>query len=162
VKKILLLSTLIVSSIIAAQSVTYDGMLNTLLKKTVDPIVANKAEKAKNALFLDTRTKREFEISHINKAQWIGYEEFKIAKLMNVPKTKEIIVYCTVGVRSEQIGEKLKKAGYSNVKNLWGGIFSWVNDGHPIIDNSGNQTIKVHAFSPEWGIWLKKGEKIYK
>jgi len=32
-------------------------------------------------------------------------------------------VYCSLGIRSEVIAKKLKKAGYTNVFNLYGGIF---------------------------------------
>jgi hypothetical protein len=71
------------------------------------------------------------------------------------------VVYCTVGVRSEKVGEKLKAAGYQNVRNLYGSIFEWVNQGNPVVDNQGKPTQQVHAYSRVWGVWLNKGEKIY-
>ena len=40
-----------------------------------------------------------------------------------------IIVYCSIGVRSEDIGEKLKELGYTKILNLYGGIFDWKNKG---------------------------------
>ncbi len=160
-KKIQLAVLLIISGQIFGQSVAYEQMLNLLLKKTVLPIKVKETSQLKSSYFFDTRSKKEFEVSHLPKAQWIGYEEFAIKKLKNIPKNAEIIVYCSVGARSEQIGEKLKKAGYQNVKNLWGGIFQWVNEGQIIFDKKGTPTLKVHAYSPEWGIWLQKGEKVY-
>jgi rhodanese-related sulfurtransferase len=157
----LLLILLLASSKILGQSVAYEQMLNLLLKKTVSTIKVNEASQRKSAYFFDTRSKIEFEVSHLPKAQWIGYEEFTIKKLSNIPKNAEIIVYCSVGARSEQIGEKMKKAGFLNVKNLWGGIFEWLNKGQQIVDKNNKSSQKVHAYSPEWGIWLQKGEKVY-
>lgn len=161
-EKLIILSILLISSFLVAQTISYENMLATLLKKTVEPISVKAALNTKSAYFLDTRTKREFEISHIKNAQWIGFEEFRINKLKNLPKATPIIVYCTVGARSEQIGEKLQKAGYSNVKNLWGGLFQWANEGHLVFDKTEKPTEKIHAYSPEWGVWLQKGIKVYK
>lgn len=161
-KKILLLTIISISGLLVAQTISYENMLATLLKKTVEPIKVKTASYSKSAYFLDTRTKTEFEISHIKNAQWIGFKEFNINKLKNIPKNAEIIVFCSVGARSEQIGEKIKKAGFTNVKNLWGGLFQWVNEGYPIFDKNEKITQKVHAYSPEWGVWLLKGEKVYK
>mgnify|MGYP000312300498 CR=1 FL=1 len=59
------------------------------------------------------------------------------------------------------ITEKLKKAGFTKVMNLQGGIFDWVNSGHSVYDNSGSETQKVHAYDKSWGKWLTKGEKVY-
>ena len=81
--------------------------------------------------------------------------------LKGVDKETTIVVYCSVGYRSEKVGERLKKAGFKKVLNLYGGIFDWVNKGFPVYDNSGNQTKKVHAYDKSWGKWLTKGEKIY-
>ena len=53
------------------------------------------------------------------------------------------------------------QAGYSNVKNLYGGIFEWKNEGHPVYDSEGKETEKVHAFSKHWGKLLKEGKKVY-
>jgi rhodanese-related sulfurtransferase len=144
-----------------AQSINYNKMLDSLLKKTVAPIKVSEAVLKKGVYFFDTRLKKEYDISHIKNAQWIGYEEFSLKKLKNIPKESEIILYCSVGARSEQIGEKLQKAGYKNVKNLWGGLFQWVNEGHSVVDNQVKITQKVHAYSPEWGVWLQKGQKVY-
>lgn len=71
------------------------------------------------------------------------------------------MVYCSIGVRSEQIGEQLKQVGYSNIKNLYGGIFEWKNTGNTVVDSLDNPTEKVHAFTKTWGKLLRKGNKVY-
>jgi rhodanese-related sulfurtransferase len=144
-----------------SQSVAYEQTLNLLLKKTVLPVKVENIKVNSKTIFLDARSVKEFEISHLANAQYVGYEGFNINKIKTLPKDSEIIVYCSVGYRSEKIGEKLKQAGFKNVKNMWGGIFQWVNAGKIIVDKNGQSTQKIHAYSPEWGIWLQKGEKIY-
>jgi len=70
-------------------------------------------------------------------------------------------VYCSLGIRSEDIAEKLKKAGYNNVLNLYGGIFEWKNKDFTVYNSEGTQTEKIHTFSKEWSKWLTKGIKVY-
>ena len=79
----------------------------------------------------------------------------------NIDKETIIIVYCSVGYRSEKVGEKLKKAKFNKVMNLQGGIFDWKNKGFPVYDNEEAATEKIHVYSESWGRWLVKGEKVY-
>lgn len=98
-------------------------------------------------------------MSHLNNAIWVGYEKFEIDSLPIKDKNKNIVVYCSTGVRSEDIGEKLIARGYKHVQNLYGGIFRWVEKGYPVYDNS-RQTNRIHVFSKYWGKLLTKGEKV--
>jgi rhodanese-related sulfurtransferase len=52
----------------------------------------------------------------------------------DLPREAPVIVYCSVGYRSEKIGEKLQKLGFQNVHNLYGGIFQWKNDGFEVLN----------------------------
>ena len=116
-----------------------------------------------NAILLDARELREYEVSHLKNALHIGYNEFNLTnttkKLNN--KDQMIVVYCSLGIRSEDIAEQLKKEGYTNVYNLFGGIFEWKNKDFKVYDNKNKLTENVHAFSKEWSQWLIKGNKIY-
>ena len=80
-------------------------------------------------ILLDTREKKEYEISHIPGAIWVGYNNFKLKRVKEIAKDTKIVTYCSVGYRSERIGEKLQKAGFTDVSNLKGSIFKWVNEG---------------------------------
>ena len=143
-------------------SKAYKVMLEGMYKHTVPTVSCSELKKEQHdVVLLDTRAKREYEVSHLPKARWVGYDEFDLKNIENLPKDTPIVVYCTVGVRSERIGEKLKAAGYRNVRNLYGSIFEWVNQDNPVVDNQGKPTQKVHAYSRTWGVWLNKGEKVY-
>ncbi|EAR00512.1 hypothetical protein FB2170_08404 [Maribacter sp. HTCC2170] len=131
--------------------------------ETVPYLENSKAVNENGITFLDTREINEFETSHIKNAIWVGYDSFD-SQIINdsVPdKTTPIVVYCSIGVRSEDIGEKLQEMGYSNVRNLYGGIFKWKNDGYPVFDQENKETEKVHAYDKLWGKLLTKGEKVY-
>ena len=112
---------------------------------------------------LDAREISEYNVSHIKNAQFIGYKKFdeKEVEELIPNKDEKIVVYCSLGVRSENIGEKLIKLGYTNVQNLYGGIFEWKNKENQVVDNENKITEKVHAFSKHWGSYLNKGIKIY-
>jgi rhodanese-related sulfurtransferase len=144
------------------QSKLFNAMLKTLLAHNVKEISAKEARKDSLAVFLDTREKREYEVSHIKNAVWSGYDDFNINRLKGIPKNQKIIIYCSIGYRSEKITNKLLKAGYTDVVNLVGGIFEWKNLGYPIVDNNGKEINQVHAYNKVWGIWLNKGDKVYK
>ncbi len=112
---------------------------------------------------LDAREKEEFEVSHMPNAYYIGYKEFDARKVLTLFPDKDttLVVYCSVGIRSDAIGKKLMALGYTRVRNLSGGIFKWLNEGFPLIDSTGKETNKIHAYNRFWGLLLQKGEKVY-
>jgi rhodanese-related sulfurtransferase len=143
------------------ESNAYSVMLQTLLSHSVPEIaVTDAARDSASILFLDARERREYDVSHLKGALYVGYDHFTTEGLKNVPRNKRIVVYCSVGYRSEKIGEKLKIAGFTNVSNLYGGIFEWVNQGFPVY-REGKNVQQVHAYDRVWGVWLRKGEKVY-
>ena len=160
-----LLITLLFFSCNAQKTVkdpAYSMMLDGLLSHSVKEISIDETKKLvqTNVVYVDAREQKEYETSHIKNALWVGYESLNLNSLKSTPKDKTIIVYCSIGYRSEKVSEKLLKQGYKDVRNLYGGIFEWVNEGNPVY-NSSSETKKVHAYDKAWGIWLKKGEKVY-
>ena len=136
--------------------------LKTLLSHKVPEISVQQAAATKNEfVFLDAREEEEFAVSHIANAKFIGAKNFRLKSIENIPKDKAIVVYCSIGKRSEDIAVQLSKAGFTNVRNLYGGLFEWVNQDHPIVDKAEKETKKVHAYSRFWGMFLDKGEKVY-
>ena len=141
-----------------------DSLLQKENKESIPYITVEELIKKKDIVLLDSREKIEFETSHIENATFVGYDKFKlkkIKKLLPKDKNEPIVVYCSLGIRSEDVAEKLKKAGYTNVYNLYGGIFEWKNKNNPVINIKGEETENVHTFNEDWSIWLKKGIKIF-
>ncbi len=140
-----------------------DRIIRTFNNESVPYIQISEAIEKDSVVFLDTREIVEFKVSHLKNAVWVGYDKFDSQIVRDsIPNTNTpIVVYCSIGVRSENIGEKLQKLGYTNILNLYGGIFKWKNMGYPVFDSIGNETEKVHAYNKLWGKLLTKGEKVY-
>jgi len=140
----------------------FNFLINMLLKRDVPEMDIQQFNKeTKPLVLLDTRTKSEFEISHIPGSIWVGYEEFDIESIRNIPADAKIISYCSIGYRSEEITRKLQAAGYKNSSNLYGGIFEWVNQEGKLEDMEGMATEKLHVYKRMWGIWTSAKEKVY-
>ena len=116
-----------------------------------------------DAILLDARELYEFEVSHIKNGIYVGYDDFEISTVNEkiTDKSSKIVVYCSIGIRSEDIAERLKNEGYTHVYNLFGGIFEWKNNNYTVYNKDEKPTENVHAFSKEWSQWLLKGIKIY-
>lgn len=140
----------------------FNNMAAQMAKGTVKDISTQELKvNQSDIILLDTRERKEYEVSHIPGAIWVGYDDFDLNRLPDVAKDKKIVTYCSVGYRSERIGEKLQKAGYQDVNNLKGSIFKWVNEGNTIVDMSNQSTKKVHGYNEKWGKWVKNGEVVY-
>ncbi|MGC1472922.1 MAG: rhodanese-like domain-containing protein [Psychroserpens sp.] len=115
------------------------------------------------AVILDARELQEYEVSHLKNAVFVGYDHFDLAKISEELKDKNqaIVVYCSLGIRSETIANKLKKAGYTDVSNLYGGIFEWKNNDFDVYNSEDRKTDSIHAFSKSWSKWLTNGKKVY-
>lgn len=139
-------------------------LLKTLNTESVPYIKAKElAANLENYVILDARTIKEFEVSRLKNAHFIGSKGISSKKIKTIipnPDTP-VVVYCTLGVRSEDVAEKLVKIGFSNVYNLYGGIIEWKNQSYPIYNNQNKPTDSVHTYSWFWGLYLKNGHKIY-
>ena len=163
-QKFLFLLTLISFSVNSFSQTTvnqeFDEMLQLLLSNSVPQITVEELEQMDGVCLLDAREWEEYKVSHIEGAQHIGYDKLNKEILKNIPKEQTIVLYCSVGYRSEKIGEQLQKMGYTNVYNLYGSIFEWVNQGNPVVNESGTTT-RVHTYNKRWSKWLERGIAIY-
>lgn len=142
------------------QSLPYQTLLKGLYDSSFP--VLNPAQITNLATYqvLDAREIKEYEVSHLQNATWVGHETFNLKSVAKLDKNKPVLIYCTVGARSEEIGKILQKEGFTRVYNLYGGIVHWVNEGRPVF-TKGKPTQKVHTYSQPWSVWLIKGEKVY-
>ena len=147
-----------------AQSVTsssFNLMLKGMLSHSVNEVSVDDIDLDSNIIFVDARELKEFEVSHLKNAIHVGFDQLDLSPLNLVAKNAKIVVYCSIGYRSEKVAEKLIKKGFKDVSNLYGGIFEWKNEGKTVVDQKNDPTEEVHAFSKIWGIWLNKGKKVY-
>jgi len=142
-----------------SQHETFESMASSMADKNV-PTVKPSEFDADTVVFLDSRAKEEYEVSHIKNARYVGYKDFDLSSVEDIPKDQPIVIYCSVGYRSGKIGEQLQEAGYTNVQNLYGGIFYWMNQELPVYKND-SVTNEIHPYSEKWGKWLTNGVKTY-
>lgn len=136
-------------------------MVNTLISHSVNEISVDSLKNSDgNIILLDAREDNEYNVSHLKNAIHVGYNDFSLDKIKSIDKDAAIVVYCSVGYRSEKIAEKLKLAGYTNVSNLFGGIFEWKNKFLPIYDRTG-ETENIHGYGIAWGFWVTNGNKVF-
>jgi len=109
---------------------------------------------------LDAREEEEYRVSHLKNARNIGYFWFDMRKIYDIPTEANVIVYCTIGSRSEKIAEKLIEAGYSRVFNLYGGILEWINEGQPVYKKDDIQTSEIHTYTKALEKWVDRGTKV--
>ncbi|AZR74326.1 pyridine nucleotide-disulfide oxidoreductase [Anoxybacter fermentans] len=72
------------------------------------------------SVLVDVRTKMEWNLGAIEGAILIPVDELR-DRLNELPKDKEIIIYCQVGLRGYIASRILKQHGFTKVKNLSGG-----------------------------------------
>ncbi len=164
-KKVLFYIFVVLSTSSFSQK-TLEDLLDKYNKESIPYISVDDLHKAQlndSLVILDAREQDEFDVSHIATAKNVGYDYFSSEKISKeiTDKNTAIVVYCSIGIRSEDIGEKLEKAGFTNVKNLYGGIFEWKNKGYPVLNTDGKETERVHTYSKQWSKWLHKGVKVY-
>ncbi|MEQ8472651.1 MAG: rhodanese-like domain-containing protein [Marinoscillum sp.] len=143
---------------------TFDEKMESLYRNTIPLIKSAELKSLKDSsqvFVLDTRETKEFQVSHIPGSRFVGYDDFDQKTIADIPKDARIVVYCSVGYRSERIGEKLKKIGYQDVQNLYGGIFNWKNQGNTVINLKQMPTDSVHTYNKNWSQWLNNGIKVY-
>ena len=147
-----------------SQDKDLDQKLTSLLDETVPFVYQDSLSKwleEENApVIIDTRSPEEYKVSHIPGAIFINYNKFNKRMVDSIDRKQPVVVYCSVGYRSEKIGEKLQAMGFTEVYNLYGGIFDWKNNDRKVVNSSG-ATDSVHTYNKNWSKWLKKGIKVY-
>ncbi len=87
-----------------------------------------------HAVVLDVRSEAEFASGHIVDARHIPLDELaeRLGEL-NKYKDKPILVNCQRGMRSAKACEILRKAEFTQVHNLQGGLDAWILAKLPVV-----------------------------
>jgi len=71
-------------------------------------------------LYVDVREDDEWKAGHIEWALHVKLGDIEAGKFDQIPKDTPVSLYCRSGRRSGIAYDILTKAGYINVKNVWG------------------------------------------
>ena len=82
-------------------------------------------------MLLDIRTEGEVAQGVLPGAQHLPMHLIPL-RMSELPKNKEIVLYCRSGARSYHACAYLTQQGYTDVVNLRGGIIGWARGGYEI------------------------------
>jgi rhodanese-related sulfurtransferase len=110
-------------------------------------------------LLLDVRTPEEYAVSHIRIALLANPATFDIDDFDDVDRDRKIVLYCSIGYRSGLLTRELLQHGFVDVRNLYGGIFLWYNNGMPVYQGS-RIVEQIHPYKPLWGQFITRRGKV--
>jgi UPF0176 protein len=98
--------------------------------KYVNAAEMNELMKDKDTMVIDMRNHYEFEVGHFENALEIPSDTFRdqlpmAVEMMKDKKEKNIIMYCTGGIRCEKASAYMLHNGFKNVFHLEGGIINY-------------------------------------
>jgi UPF0176 protein len=98
----------------------------------VDAEQFNSLTEDPETIVVDMRNHYEFEVGHFEKAIEVPSDTFReqlpmAATMLETEKEKNIIMYCTGGIRCEKASAYLLHKGFKNVFHLEGGIIHYAN-----------------------------------
>lgn len=93
----------------------------------------NKLANDPNTIIVDMRNHYESEVGHFKDAICPDVDTFReelnvVEKLMRDQKDKNLLMYCTGGIRCEKASAWMKHQGFKNVFQLEGGIIKYTKD----------------------------------
>lgn len=89
------------------------------------------AQKSAALYVLDVRSPEEFASGHVPGAVNIPYDQVA-SRLAEIPKDKELVLYCRSGRRAGLAAAELEKAGYEDLKLMQGDMPGWEKAGLPV------------------------------
>lgn len=90
----------------------------------------NEMMKDPNTIFVDMRNHYEYEVGHFKNALEVPSDTFKeqlpmAVDMLQEHKDKNIVMYCTGGIRCEKASAYMKHNGFQNVFHVEGGIIEY-------------------------------------
>ncbi len=120
----------------------------------------------KDVVLIDVREEGEYAVSHIDGALRIDPKASAsevAAQIGSIASGKDVIFYCSVGVRSSQLADRakdeLQAMGAGDIYNLSGGIFAWHNEKRALKSDAGD-TQMVHPYDRVWGKLVNRQDYI--
>lgn len=96
-----------------------------------EALLERQAKHPKKLLVLDVRTPQEYADGHVPGAVNVPYDQLA-SRLAEVPKDKDVVLYCKSGRRAGIAADTLAANGYTRLSHLEGDMNAWVEKGRPI------------------------------
>jgi rhodanese-related sulfurtransferase len=96
-----------------------------------EALLERQSKDHKHLLVLDVRTPQEYAEGHVPGAVNVPYDQLP-SRLAEVPKDKDVVLYCKSGRRAGIAADVLAANGYTRLSHLEGDMNAWVEKGRPI------------------------------
>ncbi len=118
---------------IVADGITDDAFSMSNKGDYVNAAEMNTLLQDDNTIVIDMRNHYEYEVGHFENAIEIPSDTFReqlpmAVDMMQAAKDKNIIMYCTGGIRCEKASAYMKHSGFKNVFHLEGGIINYAKE----------------------------------
>ena len=117
--------------LVAAVAVSFAALADGELAPLSQDAYLALAKSGEQAFVLDVRAPEEFVTGHVPGAVNIPYDQVA-ARLAEVPKDKDVVLYCRSGRRAGMAAEVLAANGYARLKHLEGDMPAWIEKGRPV------------------------------
>jgi rhodanese-related sulfurtransferase len=96
-----------------------------------EQLLEHQAKHPQHLFVLDVRSPEEFKEGHVPGAVNVPYDQIA-SRLADVPKDKDVVLYCRTGRRAGIAAEVLQANGYTRLSHLEGDMTEWVEKGRPV------------------------------
>ena len=100
------------------------------MNEVTPPELKKRLDAKATPILVDVREEWETKLCRLPNSVHIPIEEIEF-RTEELNPTDEIVVYCHQGVRSAAVAEYLRSLGFTNVKNLAGGLDAWARTVDP-------------------------------
>ena len=99
---------------------------------TPDDVQARQQQAHADLYVLDVRSPEEYAGGHVPGAVNIPYDQIT-SRLAEVPKDKDVVLYCRSGRRAGIAADVLAANGYKRLSHLEGDMIAWTERGRPVV-----------------------------
>lgn len=108
-----------------------DAAAAKVTSMTQEQLLEHLAQHPHHVWVLDVRTPAEYAEGHVPGAVNVPHDQLA-SRLAEVPKDKDVVLYCRSGRRAALAADVLAAHGYTRLSHLEGDIQAWVEKGQPV------------------------------
>jgi phage shock protein E len=98
---------------------------------TQEQLLEHQAKHADHLFVLDVRTPAEYAEGHVPGAVNVPHDQLA-SRLAEVPRDKDVVLYCRSGRRTALAADVLASHGYTRLSHLEGDMQAWVDRGRRV------------------------------
>ncbi len=98
-----------------------------------EELLEHQSKHAGQLYVLDVRSPEEFREGHVPGAINVPYDQIA-ARIAEVPKDKDVVLYCRSGRRAGIAADVLAANGYTRLSHLEGDMQAWIAQGRPVVE----------------------------